>query len=350
MKKIVSLLLVLCMVLALVACSQQPATDTPADTAEPVAEEPAKETATEEPVVDEAAGFPEREIRIIVPYDAGGASDMTSRIIATGLEEALGATVLVENRSGGTGSVGMTYARESASDGYTICYIPVELVMQKALEISDLVPDDFMFIGRLTEVPSALTIKADDDRFGTVEEFVAYALAHPGEVTIGNSGTGSIWHVAATLLEEKTGAQFNHVPYDGAAGAVTSLMGGHIDAVTVNPGEVLAGVEAGKLKCLALMTEERDTVSFAEIPTMRECGIDIVFGGWGALAVPAGTPQAVVDKLSAALEKAAATTEFKDFIAQRGMIVHYSNAADTTKFIYEQFDVFNELLTSMEID
>ena len=99
---------------------------------------------------DPAASYPEREIHIIVPYDAGGASDMTSRIIATGIEDALDGTVLVENRSGGSGSVGMTYARDSAADGYTVCYIPVELVMQKILGISDLVPEDFAFIGRLT--------------------------------------------------------------------------------------------------------------------------------------------------------------------------------------------------------
>lgn len=275
---------------------------------------------------------------------------MTSRIIATGIEDALGATVLVENRSGGSGSVGMTYARNSAPDGYTVCYIPVEVVMQEILGISDIVPEDFAFIGRMTEVPAALTVNSSDDRFNTVEDFINYALEHPGEVTIGNSGTGSIWHIAATMIEEATGTQFNHIPYDGAASAVTSLMGGHIDAVTVNPGEVQAGVEAGRLKVLALMTEERDSVSFADIPTLKECGIDVVIGGWGALAVPKDTPQAIVDKLSAALEEAAATQEFQDFIAERGMIVHYMNAADTTAFVEEQSVFFNDVLSNMTLD
>lgn len=152
------------------------------------------------------------------------------------------------------------------------------------------------------------------------------------------------------MIEEATGTQFNHIPYDGAASAVTSLMGGHIDAVTVNPGEVQAGVEAGRLKVLALMTEERDSVSFADIPTLKECGIDVVIGGWGALAVPADTPQAIVDKLSVALEEAAATQEFQDFIAERGMIVHYMNAADTTAFVQEQSEFFNEVLSTMTLD
>ena len=102
---------------------------------------------------------------------------MTSRIIATGIEDALGATVLVENRSGGSGSVGMTYARNSAPDGYTVCYIPVEVVMQEILGISDIVPEDFAFIGRMTEVPAALTVNSSDDRFNSVEDFINYALS-----------------------------------------------------------------------------------------------------------------------------------------------------------------------------
>ena len=301
-------------------------------------------------VSDEAANFPEREITVVVPYDAGGASDMTSRIAATGLSEALGgATVLVENRSGGTGSVGMNYARSAAADGYTICYIPVEIVMQEILGISDIVPDDFDFIGRMTEVPAALTVPIDAP-YDTVQEFIAYATEHPGEVTVGNSGTGSIWHIVATLIEQETGVQFNHIPYDSAASAVTSLMGGHIDAVTVNAGEVLSGVEAGRLKILALMTEERDEVTFSDIPTMKECGYDIVIGGWGAFAVPAGTPQAIVDKLSDALESACASQDFIDFISQNGMIVHYSNAADTRAFVDEQYTFFNDMLSNMELN
>lgn len=297
---------------------------------------------------NETTKYPEREITLVVPYDAGGASDMTSRIIATGLEKELGGTVLVVNKSGGTGSVGMTYARSQKADGYTLCYIPVEIVMQQALGISDIVPDDFTIIGQLTEVPSALTVAADAP-YDTVQEFIDYAKANPGKVTIGNSGTGSIWHIAATKLEEVSGCEFNHIPYDGAAGAVTSLMGGHIDAVTVNTGEVLSGVQAGKLKILALMTEERDP-SFPDVPTMKESGFDVVIGGWGALAVPAKTPQAIVDKLSAALEVSASSTEFSDFIVQRGMIVHYRNSADATTFVNEQATFFNDMLSNMKLD
>ena len=296
-----------------------------------------------------AADYPDREITIVVPFDAGGSSDMSSRIVATGMEEVLGKTILVENRSGGTGSVGMAYVRASKPDGYTLCYVPVELVMQEPLGISDLVPEDFKLVAQLTTVPAALTVSADSP-FNTVEEFITYAKEHPGELNVGNSGNGSIWHLAATMLENATDTEFNHIPYDGAATAVTSLMGGHIDAVTVNAGEVLAGVEAGKLKVLALMTEERDKASFADIPTLKECGIDVVMGGWGALAVPKDTPQEIVDILSNAAEEAAGTEEFQTFISEHGMIVTHKNAEDTTAFVQEQKELFEELLASVELN
>ena len=294
-----------------------------------------------------AADYPDHEITIVVPYNAGGASDMTSRIVATGMQEALGQTVLVVNKPGGSGGVGMSEVRAAKPDGYTISYIPVEIVMHETLKLSDLKSDDFDYIGQLTLVPSALTVAADAP-YNTVKEFVDYALAHPGEVTIGNSGAGSIWHIAATYLEQVSGAKFNHIPFDGAAPAVTALMGGHINAVTVNAGEVLSGVEAGKLKILAIMTEERDP-NMPDVPTMKESGFEVVIGGWGGLGVPKGTPADVMEKLSAAVEKATNSQEFKDFISQRGMVVCYKNSADFTQFVADQTVFFTDLLSKMEL-
>ncbi|GEM_PF-41190 len=352
-----------------------PATEVPAE--EPVAEEPAAAVVDEaaaaaeavveeaapaaEAVVDEAApaaeavvekaaadiAFPEREVTILVPFNAGGASDMTSRILATGMQDVLGKTVLVVNKPGGSGGVGMTEVRGAKADGYTICYIPVEIVMHEALKLSDIKPSDFDYIGQMTDVPAALTVQADAP-YNTVEEFIAYAKEHEGEVKIGNSGTGSIWHIASTYIEEVAGVKFNHIPFDGAAPAVTALMGGHIDAVPVNAGEVKSGVDAGKLKILALMTEERDPNN-PDVPTMKESGYDVVIGGWGALAVPKGTDPAILAKLSNALKAATDTDEFKDFISQKGMMVHYRNAEDFAVFIDEQAVFFNDLLSKIEL-
>jgi tripartite-type tricarboxylate transporter receptor subunit TctC len=291
--------------------------------------------------------FPQKEVTIVVPFNPGGASDMTARIIAKGMEAELGKPVVVVNKAGGSGGVGMSMVARSAADGYTISYIPVELVMHKALKLSDLVPEAFDFIGQTTMVPAALTVPADAP-YNSVSEFITYAKANPGKVRVGNSGAGSIWHIAASALEINQKIKFNHIPFEGAAPAVTALMGKHIEAVTVNSGEVKAGVDAGKLKILAIMTPERDP-AFPKVPTLIESGIKLDFVGWGGFAVAKGTPKPVLDVLSSALKKAASSDEFKTFITSRGMIVTYRNSDDFNKFVGSQYLFFNDLLSKMEL-
>ncbi len=291
--------------------------------------------------------FPQREVTIVVPFNPGGASDMTSRIIAKGMETDLGKPVVVVNRAGGSGGVGMSSVARSAPDGYTLSYIPVELVMHKALKLSDLTPETFDFIGQTTVVPAAVTVPADAP-YNTIAEFIKHAQANPGKVRVGNSGAGSIWHIAASALEQNQKVTFNHIPFEGAAPAVTALMGKHIEAVTVNAGEVKAGVDAGKLKILAIMTPERDP-AFPKAPTLIESGIKLEFAGWGGFAAPKGTPKAVLERLSGALKKASGSEEFKSFITSRGMIVQYRSSEDFKKFADEQYVFFNNLLSKMEL-
>jgi tripartite-type tricarboxylate transporter receptor subunit TctC len=294
-----------------------------------------------------AQGFPQREVTIVVPFNPGGASDMTSRIIGKGMEPALGKPVVVVNKSGGSGGVGMTTVAKSAPDGYTICYIPVELVMHKALKLSDLVPENFEFIGQTTLVPAALTVPVDAP-YNTVQDFLKYAKANPGKVRVGNSGAGSIWHIAASALEQNQGVKFNNIPFEGAAPAVTALMGKHIEAVTVNAGEVKSGVDAGKLKILAIMTKERDP-AFPKVPTLIESGINVEFAGWGGFAAPKGTPKETLGVLAAALKKSATSDEFKKFITERGMVVSYKDPDQMKQFVASQFTFFNDLLSKMEL-
>ena len=291
--------------------------------------------------------FPQREVTIVVPFNPGGASDMTARIIAKGMEAELGKPVVVVNKAGGSGGVGMSMVARSAPDGYTISYVPVELVMHKTLKLSDLEPNTFDYIGQTTMVPAALTVPVDAP-YNTVAEFVKYAQANPGKVRVGNSGAGSIWHIAASALEINQKVKFNHIPFEGAAPAVTALMGKHIEAVTVNSGEVKAGVDAGKLKILAIMTPERDP-AFPKVPTMIESGVKLEFVGWGGFAVAKGTPKPIMTVLSAALKKAASTDDFKTFITSRGMVVKYRNSDDFKQFVDSQAVFFNDLLSKMEL-
>ncbi|GHS92553.1 ABC transporter substrate-binding protein [Synergistales bacterium] len=298
-------------------------------------------------VADEASDFPGREVTIIVPYDAGGSSDMISRFIASGLGKALNCTVLVVNKPGGAGSVGMTFVRQSKADGYTICYISTDIMTQKVMNISDIVPEDFAFIGQVAEVPGALTVHVDSP-FKTATEFIDYAKKNPGKLTVAVGAVGGAWHTTATVLEEGAGVKLNKVSFSGGgAAAVTPLMGKHVDAAVNGAGEVLSGVNAGSLKILGVMTEER-MPSLPDVPTLKEQGVNVVFGGSGAYALPKDAPQPIVDKLSAALSKAVESDEFKDFITQRGMIIRYRNTADTKKAIAEQNEVFFNILSKID--
>lgn len=329
MKKILSLALAAAMALSLAACGgSSSGTGTSGSTA--------------------SVDYPgNKQISLIVPYDAGGASDTTARIFASELEQALGATVIVSNVTGASGAIGLEQVRNSAADGYTIAYMPVESTMLRALGFTDLSTDDFKFIGRAMTIPAAVTVRADAP-YDTFEEFIEYAKEHPGEIQVGNSGTGSIWHVAAATIEDKCGVEFTHVPFDGAASAITALLGNNIQAVTVSPAEVKNNVESGDFKVLVVLGEERSSV-VPDVETAQELGIDITIQGWGGFAVPKDTPQEIIDILVDASETAINSDAVKDLLAERGYEHAYLSGADMDAYAQNELAYFSELIPSLGI-
>lgn len=295
-----------------------------------------------------AADYPEREITLVVPFAAGGASDSTARIVAAELEKTLDVPVIIDNRTGGTGTVGLNYVRNAEPDGYTIGYVPAELAMYEPLGLSDIAPDSFDLIAQATLVPAAVTVPADAP-YNTVAEFVEHAKNNEGQVKVGNSGAGSIWHVAATAFAHETGVTFNDIPFDGAAPAVTALMGGHIDAVMVSIGEVKSGIESGKLKALAVMSAERHP-NFPDVPTLKEEGVDLEYAGWGGFVVPKGTPDEIKAVLMEAFEKAINSEAFEQFASGQGMVVAFRPSEEFGQFAQEQYEFFSELIPTMELN
>jgi tripartite-type tricarboxylate transporter receptor subunit TctC len=295
----------------------------------------------------EKKSFPEKDITLVVPFAAGGASDSTSRVIAKKMEKELGKPVIIVNKPGGTGAVGMSFVEASPNDGYTLSYVPVEMTMQKPLGLSDIEPSKFDLLAQATMIPAALTVPVDAP-YNTIEEFVDYAKKNPGKIKFGNSGTGSIWHVAATTLADKMGTEFSHIPFEGGAPAVTALMGGHVDAVAVSVGEVKSGVEAKKLKVLGVMSADRDP-NFPDVPTFKEKGIDAEIVGWGGFVVPKDTPKDVKEKLASSIEKAVNSDEFKEFAKIQGMTITYKGPEDFSEFANSQFDMYSELIPKMDL-
>lgn len=336
MKKILALALAAAMSLTMVACGSS---KTPA--ASGSASSGGSSSA-------ETVDFPgNKQVSLIVPYSAGGASDTVARIYASELEQSLGTSIVVSNVTGASGAIGLEQVRNSNPDGYTIAYMPVESTMLKALGFTDLSTDDFRFIGRAMTIPAAVTVRADAP-WDTFEDFVNYAKEHPGEIQVGNSGTGSIWHIAAASIEKECGVQFTHVPFDGAAPAVAALLGGNIQAVTVSPSEVKNNVDSGDFKVLCVLGESRSSV-VPDVPTAQELGIDITIQGWGGFAVPKDTPQAVIDILEKASETAINSDSVKKTLADRGYEHAYLSGSDMDQKASEELAYYSELIPELGI-
>lgn len=296
-------------------------------------------------VAVEAGQYPVKQISLVCPVAPGGASDMTSRIFAAQLEKILGKPVIVSNKPGASNSIGMEFVKNRRPDGYTIGYMPVEVCMIRALGLTDLSSADFTFLARAMTIPATLTVRADAP-WNTFAEFIEDAKKNPGKIKIGNSGTGSIWHIAASAMEEETGSKFVHVPFDGASLAVTALMGGNIDAVTVSPPEVKTPVESGEFKVLAIFGDERSSV-FPEVQTARELGHEILVLAWGGFAVPNDVPADVLEILYKAAKESIESEEMKKFFAERGFEHAYMDAETMKSFVQRQQKFYDELIPKL---
>lgn len=291
--------------------------------------------------------FPTKPITLIVPYAAGGGTDATARALAKATEKHLGQSIAIVNKTGGGGAVGFMEGSQGKPDGYTLTMVTVELT---TLHHLGLTPIDYKLFKPITQAnydPSAITVKADAP-WKTTKEFLDYAKAHPNEVRVGNSGPGAIWHLSAAAIEKVTGVKFNHVPFDGAAPAVTALLGGHIEAVTVSPAEVKAQVESGKLRTLSIV-DAKPSEALPGIKTFEEeTGLKPAYvGPWRGIVVPKDTPDNIAKILEDAFMKGAQEPEFKDFMKKNGLGLVVKNSFDFAKLIEESDKSYGDLIKDL---
>lgn len=341
MKKFLAIMLVMVLMLSMAACAN---TGNQSNSGSSSATPGTSAQASEKPAVNYPGG---KQVTIVVPYAAGGASDTTARIFASELEKSLGTKILVTNVTGASGSVGLEQVRNSKPDGYTIAYMPVESTMIKALGFTDLSTEDFRFIGRAMTIPAAITVKADSP-WQTFEDFIKYAKENPEKIQVGNSGTGSIWQIAAVSVEKKCDVKFTHVPFDGAAPAVAALLGGNIQAVAVSPSEVKNNVDSGDFRVLAVLGENRSSV-VPDVKTAKELGVDVTIQGWGGFAVPKDTPQEIITILEGAAKTAIESDALKKVLAGRGFEHSYLSGSEMDKKAAEELKNFSELIPTLGI-
>ncbi|CAM4247446.1 tripartite tricarboxylate transporter substrate binding protein [Bordetella muralis] len=265
----------------------------------------------------QAQSFPSRPVELVVPFAAGGGTDALARAMSDASRKHFPQPIVILNKPGAAGGIGLTDVARSAPDGYKLALVTADMVIIPHLGLTKTTHESFTPIIQLNADPSAITVAADSP-YNTIEEFLEAARAKPETMQLGNAGVGSIWHLAAAALEDKTGVKFNHIPFTGGNPAVLALLGGHIDAVAVSPAEVIQYVKAGKLKTLAVMADQR-VKGFENVPTLKERNIDLSIGTWRGIAAPKGTPQPVLDTLGEAFRKAAAEDSLKKFMDEQNL-------------------------------
>lgn len=275
-----------------------------------------------------ASSYPSRPIELVVPVAPGGGTDIVGRAFAEVAKKYMPQQpIVVVNRPGASGSVGTAEVINAKPDGYKIGLIICEITIIPNLGITKYTASDIRPIARLNADPAAITVRADAP-WQTLEEFLADARKRKDPISMGNAGPGSIWHIAAAAFSDKSGATFNHVPFLGASPAVLALLGGHVDAVAVSPGETAQHVASGKLRPLAVMADQRVSMpGFEKVPTLKERGIDLSVSVWRGLAVPKGTPE----DISATLEKLARDVSndpaFAEILTKANLGRAYADAA-----------------------
>jgi len=269
----------------------------------------------------QGAGFPAKPVELVVPYPAGGGTDVLGRAFALAATRHLPQPLIVMNKPGAAGAIGWADVLNGKEPGYKVALLATDLMTQPNMGLTKITYQDFTPIARLNYDPAAITVRADAP-WKTVEEFIA--AAKKSDFRIGNGGNGSTWHLAAAAVEDKTGARFNHIPYAGANPAALALLGGHIEAITVSAAEVHSHVAAGKLRLLAVMSEQR-IKGFDNVPTLKERGLDISIGTWRGLAVPKGTPPEVVAVLRAATAQIVQEQSLRDALEKQNMGYAYAD-------------------------
>ena len=269
-----------------------------------------------------ASAYPERPITLIVPFAPGGGADATGRAIALYLEKRLKLSVVVVNRGGAGGQIGFTALAKARPDGYTIGIVTApNLVVFPLQRPTQYQLSDFALIANLVEDEGMFFVRKDS-RFGSIGDLVAYAKANPGAVTVGTTGEGSLPHLAVLALEQKAGIKLTAVHYPGAAPTRMGVLAGDLDMAYVTAVDGAGDLQAGSVRALGVTAGKR-LASMPQTPTLVELGYDVVTSASRGLAAPAGTPQAILDRLRAVVMDAARDPEFLDLARKQGMPLNF---------------------------
>jgi len=282
------------------------------------------------------AQYPDRPVTMIVPFPPGGVADTVARPVAEALGTALKQPVVIENKAGAGGGIGMAQVAKSKPDGYVVLLALSSLVVlpeadkvlgrAPAFQVRDLKP-----VARFTADPTVLVVRAESP-WKTYSDFISAAKAAPGKINFGSSGNYGTMHIPMAMLMLGADVKMTHVPYTGAGPAVVALLGGQVEALATGPATIVQHVQAGKIRALAHWGDGR-LAALPDVPSLKELGVPIDFAQWAGLFVPADTPEPVIMRLREAARAAGNDPKVREVLLKAGSPVLYQDAPDFQKYV-----------------
>lgn len=302
------------------------------------------------PIAASASSYPERPIKLIVPYAPGGSADIAARLIADDWGKALGHTLVIENRSGAGGNIGVDVVAKSKNDGYTIGLQTVSLAINPSLyekmpydTLNDLAP-----IGTVATSQHVLVVN-NDLPAKSVSELVEAAKAEPGKLIYGSAGSGSTFHMAAELFKSVSKTDIMHIPYRGGGPAMLDTIGGHVQMSFPVLSAALPQVQGGKLRALGVTGPNRSPL-MPDVPTIREAGLpDYSFETWFMVFAPAGTPQPILEKLNTTLNQTLNSQALKERMVREGYDPAPSSLHEARSLLVNDMKKWRELIAAAGI-
>jgi len=302
-------------------------------------------------VASAQGGYPDRTVTFVVPFAPGGGTDIAARILAQRLGQKLGQSVVVDNRTGAGGLVGAEAVAKAKPDGYTLLIgnVGTQAINQSLYPKMPYDADKaFAPISLFAELPFALVVNPAVPA-KTPKELIALAKAEPEKYTFASSGSGGSPHLTAEIFQQATGIKLTHVPYKGGGPAMSDLMAGHVNMLFASILETSGYVKSGKLRALAVTSAQRSP-GMPEVPTLAELGVpNAESGSWVALLAPAGTPQPIIDKLSAAVKEVVAMPDVSEKLIAQGATPRGSTPAELQKVIDADKDRYARVIKARNV-
>jgi tripartite-type tricarboxylate transporter receptor subunit TctC len=297
-----------------------------------------------------AQSYPSRTVRIIVPFPAGGTADAMPRVVADWLSRKWGQSVIIENKTGAAGNIGAEAAYRADPDGYTLLSSspPPLVINQNLYPKLAFDPTQFIPISVMGIVPNALIVNPSKISAKTVPEFIAYAKANPGKITVATQGNGSTSHLTSELFQLMTKVKFVQVPYRGTAPALQGLLGGDVDVMFDNLGVSLALVKGGQLRLIAVGTEQRMS-TLPDVPTIAETLPGFASAAWFGVAAPPKTPGAIVQKVNADIAEAVRDPDVRKRLADLSATPVGGTLAETAAFWHAEVERWNNVIKAANV-